>query len=65
LLSAVANYRRKIIDVYNDEEVQITKEEAKIISRLLKGKTPHTTVDPYPVSVTAKSTVHLFELLIL
>ncbi|XP_006658508.1 ribosome biogenesis protein BOP1 homolog [Oryza brachyantha] len=39
---------RKIYDEYNDEEVQITKEEAKIISRLLKGKTPHTNVDPYP-----------------
>ncbi|KAG2633255.1 hypothetical protein PVAP13_2NG281600, partial [Panicum virgatum] len=32
---------RKIYDEYNDEEVQITKEEAKIISRLLKEKTPH------------------------
>ncbi|KAM0906590.1 hypothetical protein ACQ4PT_016717 [Festuca glaucescens] len=40
---------RKLYDVYNDEEVQITKEEAKIISRLLKGKTPHTNVDLYPV----------------
>ncbi|XP_066306279.1 ribosome biogenesis protein BOP1 homolog isoform X2 [Miscanthus floridulus] len=40
--------RRKIYDEYNDEEVQITKDEAKIISRLLKGKTPHTNVDPYP-----------------
>ncbi|XP_062188566.1 ribosome biogenesis protein BOP1 homolog [Phragmites australis] len=39
---------RKIYDEYNDEEVQITKEEAKIISRMLKGKTPHTNVDPYP-----------------
>ncbi|CAD6261996.1 unnamed protein product [Miscanthus lutarioriparius] len=39
---------RKIYDEYNDEEVQITKDEAKIISRLLKGKTPHTNVDPYP-----------------
>ncbi|KAM0865572.1 hypothetical protein ACQ4PT_043173 [Festuca glaucescens] len=39
---------RKVIDAYNDEEVQITKEEAKIISRLLKGKTPHASVDPYP-----------------
>ncbi|CAO2168975.1 unnamed protein product [Urochloa humidicola] len=39
---------RKIYDEYNDEEVQVTKEEAKIISRLLKGKTPHANVDPYP-----------------
>ncbi|GJN32340.1 hypothetical protein PR202_gb20840 [Eleusine coracana subsp. coracana] len=39
---------RKIYDAYNDEEVQITKDEAKLISRLLKGKTPHSNVDPYP-----------------
>ncbi|CAL5090070.1 unnamed protein product [Urochloa decumbens] len=39
---------RKIYDEYNGEEVQITKEEAKIISRLLKGKTPRANVDPYP-----------------
>lgn len=44
--------RRKIYDEYNDEEVQITKEEAKIISRMLKGKTPHANVDPYPVCTT-------------
>ncbi|RLM85158.1 hypothetical protein C2845_PM04G08930 [Panicum miliaceum] len=42
------NNWRKIYDEYNDEEVQITKEEAKIICRLLKGKTPHANVDPYP-----------------
>ena len=65
MLSTVAKYRRTIVDAYNDEEVQITKEEAKTILRLLKGKTPHTNVDPYPVSLTAKSTVCLFELLIL
>ncbi|VAI35903.1 unnamed protein product [Triticum turgidum subsp. durum] len=35
-------------DDYNGEEVKITKEEAKIISRLMKGKTPHANVDPYP-----------------
>ncbi|CAM0879740.1 unnamed protein product [Alopecurus aequalis] len=39
---------RKIPDDYNGEDVQITKEEAKTILRLLKGKTPHTNVDPYP-----------------
>lgn len=39
---------RKLWDDYNGEEVKITKEEAKIISRLMKGKTPHANVDPYP-----------------
>ncbi|KAJ4951604.1 hypothetical protein NE237_028436 [Protea cynaroides] len=38
---------RKIYDDYNDEEVELTKEETKIIRRLLKGKTPHADVDPY------------------
>ncbi|CAL9122996.1 unnamed protein product [Musa textilis] len=38
---------RKIYDEYNDEEVELTKEEVKIISRMLKGKTPHAGVDPY------------------
>ncbi|KAF7074330.1 hypothetical protein CFC21_079220 [Triticum aestivum] len=38
----------KIWDDYNAEEVKITKEEAKIISRMMKGKTPHANVDPYP-----------------
>lgn len=38
---------RKIYDEYNDEEVELTKEETKLIRRLLKGKTPHAEVDPY------------------
>lgn len=38
---------RKIYDDYNDEEVELTKEETKLIRRLLKGKTPHAEVDPY------------------
>uniref|UniRef100_A0A804JN09 Ribosome biogenesis protein BOP1 homolog n=1 Tax=Musa acuminata subsp. malaccensis TaxID=214687 RepID=A0A804JN09_MUSAM len=38
---------RKIYDEYNDEEVELTKEEVKIIGRMLKGKTPHAGVDPY------------------
>ncbi|XP_043695545.1 ribosome biogenesis protein BOP1 homolog [Telopea speciosissima] len=38
---------RKLYDEYNDEEVHLTKEETKIIRRLLKGKTPHADVDPY------------------
>ncbi|XP_020247303.1 ribosome biogenesis protein BOP1 homolog isoform X2 [Asparagus officinalis] len=38
---------RKIYDEYNDEEVELTKKETKLIRRLLKGKTPHAEVDPH------------------
>ncbi|KAK9133006.1 hypothetical protein Scep_012534 [Stephania cephalantha] len=38
---------RKIYDEYNDEEVELTKQETRLIRRLLKGKTPHAEVDPY------------------
>ncbi|WOL15313.1 ribosome biogenesis protein [Canna indica] len=38
---------RKIYDEYNDEEVELTKEEVKLIGRLLKGKAPHAEFDPY------------------
>ncbi|XP_022740823.1 ribosome biogenesis protein BOP1 homolog [Durio zibethinus] len=38
---------RKIYDEYNDEEVELTKEETKLIHRLLKGKAPHAEFDPY------------------
>ncbi|XP_020690513.1 ribosome biogenesis protein BOP1 homolog [Dendrobium catenatum] len=38
---------RKIYDEYNDEEVELTKKEMKLIKRLLQGSTPHTEVDPY------------------
>ncbi|KAK6238364.1 hypothetical protein QUC31_003833 [Theobroma cacao] len=38
---------RKIYDEYNDEEVELTKEETKLIRRLLKGKAPHAEFDPY------------------
>lgn len=44
-----AKLRRKIYDEYNDEEDELTKEEIKIIRRLLKVKTPHAEVDPYVV----------------
>uniref|UniRef100_A0A6N2MCG0 Ribosome biogenesis protein BOP1 homolog n=1 Tax=Salix viminalis TaxID=40686 RepID=A0A6N2MCG0_SALVM len=40
---------RKIYDEYNDEEVELTKEETKLVRRLLKGKTPHADFDPYAV----------------
>ncbi|XP_059660439.1 ribosome biogenesis protein BOP1 homolog isoform X2 [Cornus florida] len=38
---------RKIYDEYNDEEVELTKDEIKIIRRLQKGKAPHADFDPY------------------
>ncbi|KAL7157345.1 hypothetical protein ABFS83_02G071900 [Erythranthe nasuta] len=38
---------RKIYDQYNDEEVELTKDETKLIGRLLKGKAPHPDFDPY------------------
>ncbi|XVF61742.1 hypothetical protein PTKIN_Ptkin08bG0155000 [Pterospermum kingtungense] len=37
----------RIHDEYNDEEVELTKEETKLIRRLLKGKAPHAEFDPY------------------
>ncbi|KAF2319936.1 hypothetical protein GH714_020728 [Hevea brasiliensis] len=39
---------RKIYDEYNDEVVELTKEEIKVIRRLVKGKAPHLDFDPYP-----------------
>ncbi|KAK9927907.1 hypothetical protein M0R45_025070 [Rubus argutus] len=38
---------RKFSDEYNDEEVELTKEDMKTINRLLKGKAPHGEFDPY------------------
>lgn len=38
---------RKIYDEYNDEEVELTKEEVKMIRRMMKGKAPHAGFDPY------------------
>ncbi|RWR95943.1 ribosome biogenesis protein BOP1 isoform X1 [Cinnamomum micranthum f. kanehirae] len=38
---------RKVYDEYNDEEVELTKQETKLIRRMLKGRTPHAEVDPY------------------
>lgn len=45
----VSLFRRKIYDEYNDEEVELTKDETKLVRRLLKGKAPHTDFDPYAV----------------
>ncbi|XP_021904351.1 ribosome biogenesis protein BOP1 homolog [Carica papaya] len=48
-LASVDNSKnwRKIYDEYNDEEVELTKEETRIIRRLVKGKAPHADFDPY------------------
>lgn len=42
-------FRRKIYDEYNDEEVELTKGDTKLIRRLLEGKAPHADFDPYQV----------------
>lgn len=41
--------RRKIYDEYNDEEVELTPHETKLIRKLLKGQAPHANFDPYAV----------------
>ncbi|KAF6150172.1 hypothetical protein GIB67_023127 [Kingdonia uniflora] len=38
---------RTFYDPYNDEEVELTKQEAKLVLRRLRGKTPHADADPY------------------
>ncbi|XP_076926481.1 ribosome biogenesis protein BOP1 homolog [Bidens hawaiensis] len=42
-----ANSWRKIMDDIEDEEVELTKEETKMIRRMLKGKAPHADFDPH------------------
>lgn len=42
-------YRRKVYDEYNDEEVELTKEEVDMIRRIRQGKIPHADVNPYEV----------------
>uniref|UniRef100_A0A2N9FNB2 Ribosome biogenesis protein BOP1 homolog n=1 Tax=Fagus sylvatica TaxID=28930 RepID=A0A2N9FNB2_FAGSY len=37
----------KVYDEYNDEDVEVTRKELKLIRRLLKGKAPHGDFDPY------------------
>ncbi|XP_004485462.1 ribosome biogenesis protein BOP1 homolog [Cicer arietinum] len=39
---------RKIYDEYNDEVVELTKDEIKMVSRLIKNQAPHSDFDPYP-----------------
>ncbi|KAL2907245.1 Ribosome biogenesis protein BOP1-like protein [Bienertia sinuspersici] len=42
----IANFL-KINDELNDEEVELSRKEIKIIRRIAEGKTPHADVDPY------------------
>ncbi|KAK7256792.1 hypothetical protein RIF29_30281 [Crotalaria pallida] len=39
---------RKVYDEYNDEVVELTKDEIKIVRNLLKNRAPHPDFDPYP-----------------
>ena len=39
--------------------MELTKEETKLIRRLLKGKTPHAKVDPYAVCTSSHATLSL------
>ncbi|CAK9313917.1 unnamed protein product [Citrullus colocynthis] len=39
---------RKVYDEYNDEIIELSKEEVRQLRRLLKGKAPHADFDPYP-----------------
>ncbi|XP_058754457.1 ribosome biogenesis protein BOP1 homolog [Vicia villosa] len=42
---------RKIYDEYNDEVVELTKDEIKMVRRLIKNGAPHPDFDPYPAYV--------------
>lgn len=55
------DHRRKIYDEYNDEEVELTKEESKLIRRMLKGEAPHADFDPYAVRVAFFLLILLFQ----
>ncbi|XP_038889804.1 ribosome biogenesis protein BOP1 homolog isoform X1 [Benincasa hispida] len=38
---------RKVYDEYNDEVIELSKEEVRQLRKLLKGKAPHADFDPY------------------
>ncbi|CAM6119646.1 unnamed protein product [Calypogeia fissa] len=42
---------RKVFDEYNDEEIELTKDEIDMIRRLRQGRTPHKEVNPYELYV--------------
>lgn len=39
---------RKVFDEYNDEEVVLTKDEIKMVRKLMQNKAPHSDFDPHP-----------------
>lgn len=39
------------MDDIEDEEVELTKEETKMIRRMLKGRAPHADFDPHAVCI--------------
>eukprot|EP00271_Cylindrocystis_brebissonii_P018656 TRINITY_DN539_c0_g1_i1.p1 TRINITY_DN539_c0_g1~~TRINITY_DN539_c0_g1_i1.p1 ORF type:complete len:738 (-),score=195.73 TRINITY_DN539_c0_g1_i1:1081-3294(-) len=41
----------KVYDEYNDEEVELTKQEVKMIQRIRQGRIPHAEVNPYEPAV--------------
>ena len=45
--------RKKVYDAYNDEEVQLTKEDMDVLRRIREGRTPHASMNPYEVKCTA------------
>ena len=52
---------RSIYDEYNDEEVEISKEELRMIMRIRAGKFPHVEVDseePYNDWFSSKRRIH-------
>lgn len=51
--------RRKVYDEYNDEEVELTKEEIDMIRRLRQGKIPHAEVNPYEVRNIGRHCLYL------
>ncbi|GLT85796.1 hypothetical protein SLE2022_039730 [Rubroshorea leprosula] len=43
--------RHKIYDEDNDDEIELTKEETRLVGRMLEGKAPHTDFEPHEIKV--------------
>ncbi|GKV32201.1 hypothetical protein SLEP1_g40818 [Rubroshorea leprosula] len=41
--------RHKIYDEDNDEEIELMKEETRLVGRMLEGQAPHADFEPYEV----------------
>lgn len=52
--------RRKFVDVYNDEEVTIERDDMRMIRRIMKGKTPHADADPYAVACCCSLSFYIY-----